>query len=85
MLEKRVTLDRIEVLPESGSIQIRQRMSIVEIEEVPASADSGQETVSIIEHEISYTYHRYVLSKDADISNEDPRIQAVAAAAWNTK
>jgi hypothetical protein len=31
---------------------------------------------------ISQSYHRYVLQPDADVSNEDTKIQAVASAVW---
>lgn len=31
---------------------------------------------------ISQSYHRYVLQPDADVSGEDAKIQAVAAAVW---
>jgi hypothetical protein len=65
MLEKKTTIDRIEVLPESGHIQIRQRMSIIE---------DGQE--------LSYTFHRYVLEKGADLSGQPDNVKAVAQAAW---
>lgn len=30
MLDKQTTIDRIEVLPESGHVQVRQRIAIVE-------------------------------------------------------
>ena len=31
---------------------------------------------------LSTSYHRHVLEKDADLSNEDPKVAAVATAAW---
>lgn len=31
---------------------------------------------------LSTSYHRHVLAKDADLTNEDPKVAAVAAAAW---
>jgi hypothetical protein len=65
MLEKKTTIDRIEVLPESGHIQIRQRISIME---------DG--------NELSYTFHRYVLEKGADLSSQPDKLKAVARAAW---
>jgi hypothetical protein len=38
MLEKTTTIDRIEVLPESGHIQIRQKISVLEDGELISSA-----------------------------------------------
>lgn len=65
MLEKKTTIDRIEVLPESDHIQIRQRMSIME---------DGKE--------LSYSFHRYVLEKDADLTGQPAQVRMVAEAAW---
>lgn len=31
---------------------------------------------------IAETYHRHVISPSADLSNEDPKVRAVAKAAW---
>jgi hypothetical protein len=31
---------------------------------------------------LSTSYHRHVLEKDADLTNEDPRVAAIATAAW---
>lgn len=32
--------------------------------------------------EIARTYHRHVVAPGADTTNEDPRVQAIAAALW---
>ena len=32
--------------------------------------------------EIAATYHRHVLSPGDDLTNEDPRVAAIAAATW---
>lgn len=42
-------------------------------------------TATIIERdgvEISRTFHRHVVSPGDDISNEDPKVQAIANAVW---
>jgi hypothetical protein len=42
-------------------------------------------TATIIERdgtEISRTFHRYVVSPGEDITNEDPKVQAIANAVW---
>jgi len=31
---------------------------------------------------LSTSYHRHVLEKDADLTNEDPKVVAIATAAW---
>lgn len=69
MLEKRTTIDRIEVLPESMSIQIRQKIAIVEIE------DS-------VETEISHSFNRYVLTKGDALDEQPDEVKAIATAAW---
>jgi len=32
--------------------------------------------------ELTRTFHRHVLSPGADITNEDPKVQAIATAIW---
>ncbi len=42
-------------------------------------------TATIIEKdgtEIAKTYHRHVVSPGDDVSNEDPKVQAIANAVW---
>lgn len=67
MLTKQTAIDRIEVLPESGAIQIRQKITIIE---------DGKE--------ISFSYHRYVLEKGADLSRQPDNVIQIAKAAWST-
>ena len=31
---------------------------------------------------LSTSYHRHVLENDADLTNEDPKVAAIATAAW---
>ena len=63
-LTKEVVIDKIEVL-ESGSIQVRQAIRVLEDDVV-----------------LSTSYHRHVLEKNADLTNEDPKVAAIATAAW---
>ena len=51
---------------ESGSIQIRQATRVLEDNNVV----------------LSTSYHRHVLDRGADLANEDPRVAAIARAAW---
>jgi hypothetical protein len=42
-------------------------------------------TATIIEKdstELTRTFHRHVLAPGADITNEDPKVQAIATAIW---
>ena len=42
-------------------------------------------TANIIERdgvEVTRTFHRHVLSPGADVTNEDPKVQAIANAVW---
>ena len=45
-------------------------------------------TATIIERdgtEISRTFHRHVVTPGEDISNEDPKVQAIANAIWTAE
>jgi len=45
-------------------------------------------TATIIEKdgtEIAKTYHRHVVSPGDDVSNEDPKVQAIANAIWTAE
>jgi hypothetical protein len=64
MINKEVTIDKIEVI-ENGGVLIREVTRIVE---------DG--------NEISRSYHRSSLAPGADLSNQDPRVQAVCNAVW---
>lgn len=64
-LTKQTITDKIEIVGQHNSLQIRQSNQILEDGVV-----------------ISQSYHRYVLQPDADVSGEDAKIQAVAAAVW---
>jgi len=79
MLDERTTIDQIEVKPETGHIQVRQRKSIVRITEI---VDEGGKPAGTSEEEVSYTYHRYVLEPGADLSDEPEAVKAIAEAAW---
>ena len=63
-LTKEVVIDKIEVL-ESGSIQVRQAIRVIEDGKV-----------------LSTSYHRHALSPGDALANEDPKVAAIATAAW---
>lgn len=66
-LQQKQIIDKIEVL-ETEQIQCRQRTDIYD--------DTNPSVI------ISSTYHRWVFNPGDDVSTQDPRIQAVAAAVW---
>lgn len=82
MLNKRMTIDRIEVLPETGVVQVRQKIAVIETEEVKTADGGGNVTLFSVEHELSFTYHRYVLSQGDDLEGQPDAVRAVAEAAW---
>lgn len=71
MLEKVTTVDRIEVLPNTGHVQVRQRITIYETE--------GEER-----KELSFSFHRYVIEPGSDLTGQPEEVKAIAEAAWTT-
>ena len=60
----------------------RQLVDLVELVE---SNQIQVRTANIIERdgvEVTRTFHRHVLSPGADVTNEDPKVQAIANAVW---
>lgn len=81
-LDKRTTIDRIEVLPETGAVQVRQKIAVIETEEVETTDEEGKVTLSTVQHELSFTYHRYVLSQGDDLEGQPDAVKVVAEAVW---
>ena len=77
-LIERTTIDRIEVLPETLHIQIRQRLSVIRVTET--LNENG--TSSTNEEEISYKFNRYVLEPNCDLSEQPDNVVAIAKATW---
>jgi hypothetical protein len=58
---------------------------IVDLVELVQSNHIQVRTANIIEKdgtEIARTFHRHVLSPGDDVTNEDPKVQAIANAVW---
>ena len=57
---------------------------IDKIEVLESGSIQVRQATRVLEDDVvlSTSYHRHVLEKDADLTNEDPRVAAVAAAAW---
>ena len=58
---------------------------LVDLVELVQSNHIQVRTANIIERdgvEVTRTFHRHVLSPGADVTNEDPKVQAIANAIW---
>ena len=58
---------------------------LVDLVELVQSNHIKVRTANIIERdgvEVTITFHRHVLSPGADVTNEDPKVQAIANAVW---
>jgi len=57
---------------------------IDKIEVLESGCIQVRQATRVLEDEVvlSTSYHRHVLEKDADLTNEDPKVAAVATAAW---
>ena len=58
---------------------------IVDLVELVESNHIQVRTANIIERdgvEVTRTFHRHVLSPGDDVTNEDPKVQAIANAVW---
>lgn len=64
-LTKETVVDKIEVL-ESGSIQVREAIRIIEDGKI-----------------LSQSFHRYVLQPGDDLTDQDPKVTAIATATWS--
>jgi hypothetical protein len=59
---------------------------IDKIEVLESNAIQVRQATRVLEDGVllSQSYHRHVLSPGADLTNEDPKVVAVATAAWDT-
>ena len=61
---------------------------IVDLVELVQSNHIQVRTANIIEKdgvEIARTFHRHVLAPGDNVTNEDPKVQAIANAVWTTE
>ena len=68
-ITKEIEYDKIEVV-NTWNIQVRQATKIME-----EQADGSKK-------ELTRSFHRHVLSPDADVSGESAEVQAIASAVW---
>jgi hypothetical protein len=65
-------------------MEIIEKLIIDKIEVIENSSIQVR-TATVIEKdgtELTRTFHRHVLAPGADITNEDPKVQAIATAIW---
>ena len=63
---------------------LAKEIVIDKIEVLESGAIQVRQATRVLEdgEVLSTSYHRHVLEKDADLTNEDPRVVAIATAAW---
>jgi len=63
---------------------LTKEIVIDKIEVLESGAIQVRQATRVLEdgEVLSTSYHRHVLEKDADLTNEDPRVVAIATAAW---
>lgn len=66
-LQQNITIDSIESL-ENGILQIRQRTDVFD--------DITPKNI------IGFSYHRWTLSPGDDLTDQDPKVAAIANATW---
>jgi hypothetical protein len=63
---------------------LTKEIVIDKIEVLESGAIQVRQATRVLEDDVvlSTSYHRHVLEKDADLTNEDPKVAAIATAAW---
>ena len=64
---------------------LTKEVVIDKIEVLESGSIQVRQATRVLEDDVvlSTSYHRHVLERDADLTNEDPKVAAVAAAAWS--
>jgi hypothetical protein len=63
---------------------LTKEVVIDKIEVLESGAIQVRQATRVLEDDVvlSTSYHRHVLEKDADLTNEDSKVAAIATAAW---
>ena len=63
---------------------LTKEVVIDKIEVLESGSIQVRQATRVLEDDVvlSTSYHRHVLEKGADLTNEDPKVAAVATAAW---
>jgi hypothetical protein len=66
-------------------MSLTKEIVIDKIEVLESGSIQVRQATRVLEDDVvlSTSYHRHVLERDADLTNEDPKVAAVAAAAWS--
>lgn len=64
---------------------LTKEVVIDKIEVLESGAIQVRQVTRVLEdgQVLSSSYHRHVLQRGDDLTNEDPKVQAIAAAAWS--
>lgn len=65
-------------------MSLTKEIVIDKIEVMESGSIQVRQATRVLEDDVvlSTSYHRHVLEKGADLTNEDPKVAAVATAAW---
>jgi hypothetical protein len=65
-------------------MSLTKEVVIDKIEVLESGSIQVRQATRVLEDDVvlSTSYHRHVLERDADLTNEDPKVAAVATAAW---
>jgi hypothetical protein len=65
-------------------MSLTKEVVIDKIEVLESGSIQVRQATRILEDDVvlSTSYHRHVLERNADLTNEDPKVAAVATAAW---
>jgi hypothetical protein len=65
-------------------MSLTKEVVIDKIEVLESGSIQVRQATRVLEDDVvlSTSYHRHVLERDADLTNEDPKVVAIATAAW---
>jgi len=63
---------------------LTKEVVIDKIEVLESGVIQVRQATRVLEDDVvlSTSYHRHALARDADLTNEDPKVAAIATAAW---
>ena len=66
-------------------MSLTKEIVIDKIEVLESGSIQVRQATRVLEDDVvlSTSYHRHVVERDVDLTNEDPKVAAVAAAAWS--
>ena len=66
-------------------MSLTKEIVIDKIEVLESGSIQVRQATRVLEDDVvlSTSYHRHVLERDADLTNEDPKVVAIATATWS--